>query len=259
MAVECDIVLLCGDGESSRAVYHALAGKFGSMSVVMEQGPSRMKMYRRRCKTLGWRVVFGQLCFLLGIVPWMKRCSFKRSRELQDLYQLDITSIPTESVDRVASVNAEDCRQLLARLQPKVVVVNGTRIIGKKTLGCCDATFINTHHGITPTYRGVHGGYWALAEGKPEDVGSTIHLVDEGIDTGGAIRYVHFEIAPNDNFTTYPIHHIGTAIPKIAETVQAILAGQELPREDSSGRRTCLRSHPTVFQYLYYRFSKSVK
>ena len=45
-------------------------------------------------------------------------------------------------------------------------MINGTRIISKATLGCVPAVFINTHVGITPTYRGVHGGYWSLVEGE---------------------------------------------------------------------------------------------
>ncbi|MEZ6118695.1 MAG: hypothetical protein R3C28_19310 [Pirellulaceae bacterium] len=56
-----------------------------------------------------------------------------------------------ETVDRI---------QLLA---PDVVLVNGTRIIRPhRSDNRTDALFLNTHAGVTPTYRGVHGGYWAL-------------------------------------------------------------------------------------------------
>ena len=41
------------------------------------------------------------------------------------------------------------------------------------------------HAGITPQYRGVHGGYWAVVNNDPEHCGVTIHFVDKGIDTGG--------------------------------------------------------------------------
>ena len=51
---------------------------------------------------------------------------------------------------------------------------------------------INMHAGITLRYRGVHGGYWALAEQHPEWVGTTVHLVDPGIDTGRDPRTEHF-------------------------------------------------------------------
>jgi len=70
---------------------------------------------------------------------------------------------------------------------PDVVVVNGTRIIAEKVLHSVPATFLNTHSGITPLYRGAHGGYWALVKKDRANCGVTIHVVDAGIDTGGIV------------------------------------------------------------------------
>ena len=44
----------------------------------------------------------------------------------------------------------------LWRHSPRVVIVNGTRIIQERVLQSVDAIFLNTHAGITPMYRGVH-------------------------------------------------------------------------------------------------------
>jgi methionyl-tRNA formyltransferase len=43
------------------------------------------------------------------------------------------------------------------------------------------------HAGITPRYRGTHGGYWVLLNNDPGHCGVTIHLVDPGIDTGSIV------------------------------------------------------------------------
>jgi folate-dependent phosphoribosylglycinamide formyltransferase PurN len=82
--------------------------------------------------------------------------------------------------------------------------VNGTRIISKEVLNCVDAVFINMHAGITPKYRGAHGAYWALYNKDRENAGVTIHLVDEGIDTGNIIYQSVVPITEKDNFATYP-------------------------------------------------------
>ena len=92
-----------------------------------------------------------------------------------------------DKVTEVPSVNSDLTIAELKRLSPAVVVVNGTRIIQEKVLGCVDAVFLNTHAGITPMYRGVHGGYWALASGDASNCGVTIHKVDKGIDTGSIV------------------------------------------------------------------------
>ena len=99
-------------------------------------------------------------------------------------YGLNEKEIPKQIIRRVRSVNNNDTINLLRDINPNAVVVNGTRIISKKVLSCIDAPFINTHLGITLKYRGVHGGYWALANGDPDNYGVTVHLIDVGIDTG---------------------------------------------------------------------------
>ena len=81
------------------------------------------------------------------------------------------------------------------------------------------------HAGITPAYRGVHGGYWALAEGRTDLVGTTIHLVDEGIDTGGVIEQASFSPTEADTFVTYPYLHTAAGLPPLIEAVRGILRG----------------------------------
>lgn len=43
---------------------------------------------------------------------------------------------------------------------------------------------INIHMGISPYYRGSSCNFWALYDSKPDYVGSTIHLLSKGLDTG---------------------------------------------------------------------------
>ena len=107
---------------------------------------------------------------------------------------LDTTPYP--GAHHVESVNDPETIRLLRTMQPTVIVVNGTRIISSEVLDAVDCPFINTHAGITPRFRGVHGGYWALVEGRPEMVGTTVHLVDEGIDTGGVLARATFDTSP---------------------------------------------------------------
>ena len=86
-------------------------------------------------------------------------------------------------------------RRLLDSLRPDLVVVHGTRIISARVLASAGCPVVNMHAGITPRYRGVHGGYWALAEQHPDWVGTTVHLVDAGIDTGGILAQNTFEVS----------------------------------------------------------------
>ena len=52
---------------------------------------------------------------------------------------------------------------------------------------------VNLHIGFLPYNRGVHPNFWSFYDGTPSGV--TIHLIDEGIDTGDIIfqKYVNFD------------------------------------------------------------------
>ena len=75
------------------------------------------------------------------------------------------------------------------------------------------APFINYHAGITPKYRGVHGGYWAKAEGDPGNFGITVHLIDKGIDTGEVLYQARLASTAEDNYSTFPYLQLVAALP----------------------------------------------
>jgi folate-dependent phosphoribosylglycinamide formyltransferase PurN len=252
---EKNIVLLCSSGDSTRAVYQALKKRFGEITVIMEEDIPRSLFLKRRLKKLGFVSVFGQALFVTAVVPILRVLSRKRLDELRK--QLNILEI--ENVVHIDSVNSDAGREELRKINPKVVVVNGTRIIGKETLQCVNAKFINMHAGITPLYRGVHGGYWALAENNPKLVGTTVHFVDTGIDTGNVIGQTFFDVAKNDNFTTYPYLHTKAGIPLLVKTVEMILAEDLNVKLKEPNLPSKLRYHPTIWQYFYYLYKYEAK
>jgi methionyl-tRNA formyltransferase len=251
------IVLLCSDGDSTRAVHNALQKKFGHIKVIMEKPISRSEMAKRRAKKLGIIKVIGQISFVALVVPALYRQSKKRIAEIENKFALANQWINAD-ISEIDSVNTDEAREILREINPDVVVVNGTRIISRKTLQSVNATFINMHAGITPAYRGVHGAYWALAEGKPELVGTTVHLVDEGIDTGNIIEQAFFAVEKNDNFATYPYLHTAYGIPLMLKAVEDCLKGTLQTKKDLPVLESKLRYHPTIFEYLSRKFRNGV-
>lgn len=254
------LLLLASPCSSTNVVFHALAGAFGEFPVVMEPPQSRWTLVKRRAKRLGIPTVIGQLLFSVLVVPVVGRRGRTRIAAIAAEHGLDLSSIG-RPVQSVPSVNSDEARALLRRLDPSVVVVNGTRIISEETLGCVDATFVNVHMGITPQYRGVHGGYWALAEGRPELVGTTVHVINRGIDTGPILGQATFPVTPADSFATYPYLHLHAGLPLLVTAVRSLLAGEEpkpLPPMSGAGPST-LRSHPTLWGYAGARLRRAVR
>ena len=251
-----NIVLLCSDGDSTKAVYQALRSEFGKIIVIMEDDIPKSLLVKRRIKKLGLFPVFGQLLFMSAVVPVLRFSGKNRIKELKET--LKIRDIEDEII-RIDSVNSESGRAALQSADPELVVVNGTRIISKETLQCVNAKFVNMHAGITPLYRGVHGGYWALLEKNANLVGTTIHFVDTGIDTGNIIEQAFFEVSPADNFATYPYLHTKAGIDILVKNIKLILDGNLEGNNRQMNLPSKLRYHPTIWQYIYHYIKQKVR
>jgi hypothetical protein len=241
------VILLTSEGCSGQIAGRYLSRRFDDLAVIIEQPESRAVFLRRRLKRQGALKVFGQIVFMIW-QRFQQRLARPRIRSILAGLELPEALAATVPVHRVGSVNDAECVELLKRLAPDVILVIGTRIIAGHVLRGAGAPFINYHAGITPKYRGVHGGYWALTERDRENFGSTVHLVDEGIDSGGILYQARMSPWAEDNFSTYPYLQLVLALPMLAKAAEDAFAGRLAPRGSELPSR--LWSHPTIWAYL---------
>ncbi len=83
-------------------------------------------------------------------------------------------------------------------LDPEVVFVFGTGILGSAFIAAFEGRILNLHLGLSPYYRGAGTNFWPLVNREPEYVGATIHYLDAGIDTGPIIAHVRPDIRLED-------------------------------------------------------------
>lgn len=246
---ECTLkaIILCTNGTSSQIVYHALKDFIRIERVIMEEKQSSKHLVKRRIKKLGLIKTAGQVSFLI-FNKFHSRFSRKRIQEIMEKHQLEEKPIPETAISHVKSVNAQETISLLQNLQPDVVIVNGTRIIRKSVLQCISAPFINTHMGITPKYRGVHGAYWAIVNNDAENCGVTVHFVDPGIDTGDILYQARIEVEKSDNYNTYPFLQIAAARPLMKQALLDIQNGTV--NRQKSDLPSKLWHHPTIWGHF---------
>lgn len=252
------IVLLAGKGESTNIVFNSINKNFGIYSVVIEEKENMKIFLKRRVKRLGFITVFGQILFQILIAKPQNTLSKKRKEEVINENQLDLSEIPSEKINSVESVNSESSITLLKKINPDIIVVNGTRIISKKVLNSINCKFINIHAGITPKYRGVHGTYWALVNDDIKNSGVTVHFVDSGIDTGNIINQASVIPKKEDNFSTYPLLQLSEGLKILNEAI-ANLMNDSLVTQKEKLTESRLWYHPTIWEYLFYRIVKNVK
>jgi folate-dependent phosphoribosylglycinamide formyltransferase PurN len=161
----------------------------GKISAVILQTPmtwrNKAAFLRRRFERYGlWRVV-DEILFKLFYTLFLKRAddrlrltlAFDRSVSKERLErQIDLHH--TESLNRTSG------RDLLRRLEPDLVIMMSREMIHGETLGAARLGFVGCHPGLLPEYRGVYAPFWAMAAGRPDQVGLSVYLANSGVDTG---------------------------------------------------------------------------
>jgi phosphoribosylglycinamide formyltransferase 1 len=242
------IALLTIDTDIGRMAACCLARRFPDLTIIVENRVSRLVLLRGRVRRLGFVQAFGQLAFMaFGRV--LTLLSHRRIATLIRHFELDASWPDGVARKSVSSVNAPECIDKLKALAPRAVLVVGTRIISAKVLAAIDAPFINYHAGITPKYRGIHGGYWAKAEDDLANFGVTVHLVDPGIDTGPILYQARQTPEPQDNYATFPYLQLAAGLPLLAKAGQDALAGTLAPKKADMPSQ--IWSHPTLWEYVF--------
>lgn len=255
MPHDLKIVVMAAPGTSTNILVNCLVDRgFAPTSILIEPAQSRRALLRGRLRKLGLHAVLGQLLFMALIPPLLRRRSPARRTEILRAHALRDTPLTQDTLMRIASVNTPETASLLRDLAPDVIVLNGTRIVKPATLAATPAPVLNIHAGITPAYRGVHGGYWALWQGRPQEFGATLHLVDQGVDTGTVLAQTRPEPGAADNFTTYPLLQLASALPALTACLEQLSTAQSLQPLPSASGPSRQWYHPTLWQYLAGRW-----
>jgi folate-dependent phosphoribosylglycinamide formyltransferase PurN len=127
---------------------------------------------------------------------WVSR---RRERWLEQHLASSNASFPgTENVSS-SEINGKKTASLLAKHSIDVLMVCGGPILRPRIFSLPKIATINIHFGISSAYRGHHTLFWPLWEQQLEDIGATVHLIDEGVDTGQTLIEYRPAIGGDDN------------------------------------------------------------
>jgi phosphoribosylglycinamide formyltransferase 1 len=89
----------------------------------------------------------------------------------------------------------------IKHFEPDLIVLAGfMRILPPSFVAAVSPRMINTHPSLLPLYPGAHAVHDAMVAGVTE-TGVTIHIVDEGVDTGPHLAQAVVPVQPEDSET----------------------------------------------------------
>ncbi len=118
------------------------------------------------------------------------------------LEHAELFGVPTFVVEPALFESREDwAKTLLANVQhfePDLVILAGfMRILPPDFVAALTPNLINTHPSLLPDFPGAHAVRDALAAGATR-TGVTIHVVDEGVDTGPQLKQAEVLVLPGE-------------------------------------------------------------
>lgn len=250
-------ILILGRKSRSTRLLLSVLISFGYDTVFIEEKrDDKKKLMLNRLKRVGLLTVLGQLFFM--VFARLQARSVSVQSRLEEIESETVSVLVDHSpLNSYENVNDVTVINKIEEIDPDCIVLSGTRILSSEFLSKIDKPIINIHAGINPAYRGVHGGYWSLVNKQAELFGSTIHFVDEGIDTGAVLGHATSSPKKNDNFSTYPLLQMSAALKLLPSILTAIFDKEEkvfVPKLSSA-----IWSHPTLWQYCInlYKFNIS--
>jgi folate-dependent phosphoribosylglycinamide formyltransferase PurN len=249
------IVCVTAGGPYPWVIINALGDAFGPLDVIVEQPEPKSAFLKRRARKIGWLQTAGQFATMLWS-RFGKRFAARREAEIIAANALRITPDPAHRTHTVGSINDAEALRLLAACQPEIVFLAGCRMLSKAALARIPCPVMNYHAGINPAYRGMNGGYFARAHGDADNFGTTIHRVDEGVDTGGILRQTRIPVDGRDTILTYAMLMAAHSRQIAVDAVRDVLAGtaKEL-KTDLPSRQ---HFHPPIWSYLWTGITKGV-
>jgi len=173
-----------------------------------------VNVLKKRIRRFGFFGVANQALLILYRFLLERRKDKKSLAKIFTQKPYDYIEKKDISILEVDNINSEQVTDFIRSKNPDVVVVSGTPLLRESVIKSVKGRMINLHPGIPPQYRGRYGAFWPIYNKEPELVGTTIHFIDKGIDTGAILLQEKVDFDKNDTvkIITYKQHEIGVLL-----------------------------------------------
>jgi Formyl transferase len=188
---------------------------------------SRLSRARRQLKTQG---VFKTVSCWMGTFIGGREDK-RESRILDQLFDADLLrewwrqcGVPSF---KVPCLNHPQCQKVLEGIAPDIILRVSGGILKSHIFNQAKVATLNIHHGQAPLIRGMSSIVWGIIEEKPDWIGATIHLVDEGIDTGAILWRGAPQLSAGDTAATLCFRAHLEAVAALLRLLERYVRGEK--------------------------------
>jgi methionyl-tRNA formyltransferase len=128
-------------------------------------------------------------------------------------------------IQHIHGINLPEGLQTVSSLQPDVLLIYGTVLVGQKIISQARVLALNMHTGISPYYRGSDCAFWPLFNQEPHMVGATVHQCTKEIDGGKIFGTVRARLSRDDDVFSVFARAVMAGAGLYVEVVRKLIAG----------------------------------
>jgi len=144
----------------------------------------------------------------------------------------------------VGDLNSRRAVELAREGRAQGALYAGGGILREEFLASVGGPVLNAHSGPLPRIRGMHACEWSLLLG--ETPGVTIHVIDQGIDTGGVIATLPLDIGPGATLEDLRGQCVELGVIGMRQAIESIRAPLPARASDAGASRQCFTMAPVL-------------
>jgi len=171
-----------------------------------------------------------------------------------------INSLKSDQIIFVTDYDKVEVSDLILKQKPDFIIIHTPFWVSKKIRDLVGGRVLGGHPGITQKYRGIHSPFWAIYNNDLKNIGYTVFWVTNGVDSGEIIDQGFIKPNKDDSYISLSwrgMKEIALSLPRIIKKYE--YSNEIVSKKNNSISKNTLYYHPTIFNYIYYRYKSNVR
>jgi folate-dependent phosphoribosylglycinamide formyltransferase PurN len=146
----------------------------------------------------------------------------------------------SNNVIYTTGTNTKKTETILNELKTDILILAQTGIIRDNIIKTARIGVLNGHPGLLPHYRGIDCHKWAIMKNEQSKIGSSIHWVNVGVDTGNIIKTTKYKINHGESLSELEWNLYLQCIFDFVEIINNLLDGRTItgiPQSKKDGKQ----------------------
>ena len=173
----------------------------------------------------------------LTIAPFNTTPSYINKEEniLNALFDIkNISNFNRVRVYNVKDINSKKSNNLIRKISPDITIISGAPKLKINTINTIKKLCVNVHLGFVSKYRGLDSNLWAIYHRDYNNIGITLHKIEDKLDTGDI--YLQSKLEISSEVSVYSLRYFETE--KAIKMLNIILNNYYLKKLKSKKQKT---------------------